>query len=78
MHYKGIANMFASDSIGADVILFGHTHEPFINYCNGKWISNPGRIGRVSSNVIHATYGVLIIKAGNMEWRIKEANKSQI
>ncbi|MHB1484982.1 MAG: metallophosphoesterase family protein [Saccharofermentanales bacterium] len=52
LFYKGI-------NVGAHIVLFGHTHVPYINYANGIWFMNPGRIGRKSSKVIHATYGII-------------------
>lgn len=57
---------------GASIILFGHSHEPYINCRGGKWIMNPGRIGRISSKTIHATYGVLHIGENGIKWRISE------
>jgi len=45
----------------ADIILFGHTHKPYLQNNEGIWIMNPGRIGRRSSKVINATYGILLI-----------------
>jgi putative phosphoesterase len=56
----------------ADIILFGHSHEPYINSRNGEWIMNPGRIGRKSGQIIHATYGVLIIEEEKLQWQISE------
>ena len=60
---------------GANIILFGHSHEPYVNCRNGKWIMNPGRIGRISSKIIHATYGFLIIENGKIQWSFKEVEK---
>jgi len=57
---------------GADIILFGHSHEPYLNCRLGRWLMNPGRIGRLSGKFIHATYGVLTIDDGNLQWRFEE------
>ena len=62
----------------ADIVLYGHTHEPFIYCCEGKWIMNPGCICRIPKNlpghnIINATYGVLIInKNGAMQFNSVE------
>jgi putative phosphoesterase len=58
-----------------DIVLYGHTHEPFIYCCEGKWIMNPGRVGRISSRVIHATYSVLEIEGDKIQWRLAEVDK---
>ena len=56
-----------------DIVLYGHMHEPFINCSGRKWIMCPGRIGRISSKDIHATYGILTInESGNMQWNFVE------
>ncbi|MCL2513240.1 MAG: YfcE family phosphodiesterase [Oscillospiraceae bacterium] len=73
-HFEGITKMFLSGQNNADIILFGHTHEPFINCCNRKWIMNPGRIGHISSKTIHSTYGILEIESGNINWEIREVD----
>ena len=75
--FEDLTNIFLGDarSDNADIILFGHTHAPFVNYRNGKWVMNPGRIGRFSKQVIHATYGVLMIESGNIQWIIREIDK---
>lgn len=44
----------------ADILLFGHTHQPITDYDNGLYIMNPG-----SLNGSNGTYGILdITKAG--------------
>ena len=65
----------------ADILLHGHTHEPYINRTQiapGRicWIMNPGRIGRGDGGILKPTYGVLkIYESGTFEWRIKEHNE---
>lgn len=49
-------------SVGADIILFGHTHKSYLQNHNYIWIMNPGRIGRRSRKVINATYGRIILE----------------
>ena len=46
----------------ADIILFGHTHRPYMYNRGEVWIMNPGRIGRRSRKVIDATYGIVILE----------------
>ena len=63
--FEGITNLFRRECHGADIILFGHTHEAFLNRCNGVWIMNPGCASE--------TYGVLRIADGKAQWRMQEA-----
>ncbi len=47
---------------GADALLFGHTHVPYIDFHEGVWLVNPGSIGdprRPCFNVITAEDGRL-------------------
>lgn len=72
---NGIRNLFiyGAEEKGADIILFGHTHEPFVHWCNGVWIMNPGRIGRKSiKKYISGTYGILLLEAGFVNWSISQ------
>jgi predicted phosphodiesterase len=68
----------AIDENDADILLHGHTHEPYINRtqtASGKtcWIMNPGSIRRISGNAIKPAYGVLELNgAGTIEWRFVE------
>jgi putative phosphoesterase len=65
---QGEQKMFI-DSGDVNIILYGHTHEPFINCCNGKWIMNPGRIGRKHDGTNIPVYGVLKIdEFGVFKW----------
>lgn len=72
---NGIRNLFiyGAQEKGADIILFGHTHEPFLHWCNGVWIMNPGRIGRKSlKKYISGTYGVMHLEDGLVKWSLCE------
>lgn len=52
---------YAAAERGASAALFGHTHSPLIETCNGILLMNPGALsGR------HPTYGVLNIESGKM------------
>lgn len=44
----------------ADAMLFGHTHEPFVDIRNGVVMLNPGSIGSYR----RATYGTLTFEGG--------------
>ena len=61
----------------ADVLLHGHTHEPYLSIIpvgeRSCWIMNPGRVGRVEGAAYKPTYGVLnISKAGALDWQFVE------
>lgn len=46
-------------SLDTDILLFGHTHEPYTHYDNGMYILNPGSVA------YSGTYGIVdITKAG--------------
>ena len=64
-----------SNCENADIILFGHIHTPYLNYAKGKWVMNPGRIGQISNNDIHATYGILKIESEKISWDFIEVGK---
>ena len=51
---------------GADVLLFGHTHVPFVSVERGITVVNPGSIGTGRK-----TYAVLEIRNGTVECEIK-------
>ena len=57
---------------GADVILFGHSHKPYLERRDGVWVMNPGRIGRTSRKKIDATYGIIEIDEDTIGCRIEE------
>ena len=59
-------------SYEADIILFGHTHKPYLHNQDGIWIINPGRIGRKSSKHINSTFGVVNIDEGRINCSIVE------
>lgn len=70
---SGMAEIYRKGSdIGADVVLFGHTHKPYLSYAGGIWLMNPGRIGRKSIRT-HATYGIVRIENERIRCEIIEA-----
>lgn len=56
---------------GADVVLFGHTHEPLCSLEGNLWVMNPG----TCSGMPRATYGVIEIENGKLNCRMGDAKK---
>lgn len=52
----------AARQMGADVLLFGHTHEAFCDLLGELWVMNPGSIG----SLFEATYGIIRITEAGM------------
>ena len=61
---------YAADEIGADIVLYGHTHIPDITNYNNKWFINPGSLGRPLSPV--RTYCILTIDKDKIKPELKE------
>ena len=59
--------------VGADIVLFGHTHRPFVTYSEGLWLMNPGCAGQKGDKAGHATYGLLQIERGRIAATLVEA-----
>lgn len=51
----------------ANVLLYGHTHQPHCEWHNGLWIINPG----TCSGRGPVTYGVITVSEGNIRPEIK-------
>jgi len=49
----------------ADVIVFGHTHQPLVTYIDGRWVANPGAAGPRRFRV-QPTVGRLRISEGRV------------
>ena len=62
----------------ADILLHGHTHEPYINRMQltpdkTGWIMNPGSIRRKGNGTFSPVYGVINLnESGALEWRFVE------
>ncbi len=52
----------AAREAGADVLLFGHTHQAFCDLLGELWVMNPGSVGSLYSS----TYGVIRITESGM------------
>lgn len=48
---------YAAREAGAQVVLFGHTHEPYCRQYGGLWLLNPGTCGGKNGS-----YGLVIIE----------------
>lgn len=53
-------------SRGADVLLYGHTHQAVCFQEDTLWVMNPGSVG----TVVHGTYGVITIDQGTIDARL--------
>lgn len=53
--------VLAAREQGADVLLFGHTHEPLVDRAGGFYTLNPGSIGLGSSRG-KFTYGIVTVE----------------
>lgn len=49
----------AARGAGADICLFGHTHQPLVDYCDGLHLLNPGSIGHSGNG--NPSYGIIDI-----------------
>ena len=57
--------LYAALEAEADLLLFGHTHQPECFYERGLWVMNPGACGR------HGTYGVVELTSEQISCQIK-------
>ena len=78
---EGQGNMFRYPPDDVDIILHGHTHEPYVHRSiNGvkrisRWMMNPGSMKAETQydDIYSPTYGVLNInESGDLEWQIIE------
>lgn len=49
---------------GCDVVLFGHTHMPFLEEQDGIWVANPGSISLPRQSSRKPTYMIMELDAG--------------
>ena len=54
--------IYAAKEMGAQILLFGHTHRPLVDYDGTLWVMNPGSIGRGNP----CTYGIITISGGRV------------
>ena len=55
-----MAAIYAARECGADILLFGHTHQPVVDRSGDFWVMNPGCIGPS----VRRTYGVITLEDG--------------
>ena len=55
-----MAAIYAARECGADILLFGHTHVPLVDYDGALWVMNPGAAG----DYTRPTCGLLTIREG--------------
>jgi len=67
------------EATGADLIILGHTHVPFVHRLNGRALMNPGSVGqprdgdpRASYTLVDVTEGVFELSPRRVEYDIDE------
>lgn len=58
-----MAAIYAARECGADILLFGHTHQPVVDRSGDFWVMNPGCIGPS----VRRTYGVITLEDGKVD-----------
>lgn len=58
-----MAAIYAARECGADILLFGHTHQPVVDRSGDFWMMNPGCIGPS----VRRTYGVITLEDGKVD-----------
>jgi len=51
---------------GADLLVFGHSHQPFARCVDGVWFVNTGSVGRPDDGDPRSSYALLDIDAGSL------------
>lgn len=60
---SALSAVYAAREMGAQVLLFGHTHRPLVDYDGSLWVMNPGSVGRG----FPCTYGIVTITGGKID-----------
>ena len=60
--YDSLAAIYAARELGAQVLLFGHTHVPLVDYDGSLYTMNPGTVG----DPRRGTYGILVLEKGTV------------
>ena len=58
-----LSAVYAAREMGAQVLLFGHTHRPLVDYDGSLRVMNPGSVGRG----FPCTYGIVTITGGKID-----------
>ena len=51
----------------AEIVICGHSHQPFTRYAGKTWFINTGSVGRPDDNDPRAAYAILELKPGSCE-----------
>lgn len=71
---SGLTSVIAqAKSRGADVLLFGHTHQPLTSYEDGLYLLNPGSLGHPPDG--RATYGYIDITDAGIVTGVAEVSR---
>ena len=57
---------FKADEVGADIVLYGHTHIPYINVTDKRIIMNPGSVN---------SYGIIEITDAGIDAKVEKYEK---
>ena len=63
---------YAAREVGAQVVLFGHTHVPYCEQYDGLWLLNPGACGGQNGS-----YGLVIIEDKNITCKLCKGETMQ-
>ena len=63
MKASTLSAVYAAREMGAQILLFGHTHRPLVDYDGSPWVMHPGSVGRG----VPCTYGVVTIAGGKID-----------
>ena len=60
--YGTLSACYAAREAGAQILLYGHTHRPLVDYDGSLYVMNPGTIGERP----RSTYGIITIDGGKV------------
>lgn len=58
----------------ADIILFGHTHLPYLEQYEDAWVMNPGRGGKIQGRNCETSYGLITFNDDEISCEIVNQN----
>jgi len=63
------------EGVEEDIVVCGHSHVPYFEVINGKYLFNAGSVGKPLDGDNRATYGILSIQSGALpEFEIRRVN----
>ncbi|GHU33402.1 hypothetical protein FACS1894166_08770 [Bacilli bacterium] len=57
-----------------DVVIFGHSHTPYIDDRHKPYLFNPGSIALPRNNEFQKSYGIIEIENKHLKFKIKYVN----